>query len=410
MIQSAALFVAAHENIYGFVLFFSFGKTPVKKCHHPLPHPFKHIMWEVWVKCPFSSWTAVTSNPAAHGGSCWYQTSASESSCPSTACVMGMGQMALFLSPSCSRLSFPAPFLSASSSTFCCHTSGFEHGATSWIWSLAAVCCQRFPTEDRDGIQKARGNGGQAGKVHSRWRLRQNQISTGAMSFSLLSTQLHECLPLQHVSPIHFSGISENVDCFLHLFYLWMSSFWMQTSTAGCVTTRITGSTSQWTQQKSCMGEKLYILLKLLTWRHFFHLPSGRCQLDAAGEFSPCSSSSLSEQEYFKGYEVPTAVSEGWKRGGMEPGNVLSVSCGNNRRSHSVSRALRWNFLMPLRNSDSLEKHPMPKVCLRPGARGEGKRKLGLTKTHLRTWKPFWCLPQLWIWSPFCPFVGLASW
>lgn len=197
MIQSATLFVAAHENIYGFVLFFCFGKTPVKKCHHPLPHPFKHIMWEVWVKCPFSSWTAVTSNPAAHGGSSWYQTSASESSCPSTACVMGMGQTALFLSPSCSRLSFPAPFLSASSSTFCCHTSGFEHGATSWIWSLAAVCCQRFPTEDRDGIQKARGNGGQAGKVHSRWRLRQNQISTGAMSFSLLSTQLHE---LRHAS------------------------------------------------------------------------------------------------------------------------------------------------------------------------------------------------------------------
>lgn len=193
-------------------------------------------MREVWVKCPFNSWTAITSNPAAHGGFSWYQSSASETSCPSAACVMGTGQTAPFLSPSCSRLSLPAPFLSASSSTFCCHTSGFEHGATSWIWSLAAVCCQCFPTEDRDGIQKARGNGGQAGKVHSRWRLRQNRISTGAMSVSLLSTQLLECLPLQHVSPVHFSIISENVDCLLHLLYLWMSSLWMQTSTAGCVT------------------------------------------------------------------------------------------------------------------------------------------------------------------------------
>lgn len=116
------------------------------------------------------------------------QSSVSEYSHPSAACVMGMGQTAPFLSPSCSRLSFPAPSLSASSSTFCCHTSGFKHGATSWIWSLAAVCCQCFPTENRDGIQKARGNGGQAGKVHSRWRLRQNWISTGAMSFSLFST------------------------------------------------------------------------------------------------------------------------------------------------------------------------------------------------------------------------------
>lgn len=159
---------------------------PVKKCHLPLPHPFKYITQEVCAKCPFSSWTDITSNPAAHGGSSWYESSASETSCPSGACVMGMGQTAPFLSPSCSRLSFPAPFLSASSSTFCCHTSGFEHGATSWIWSLAAVCCQRFPTEDKDGIQEARGNGGQAGKVHSRWRLRQNRISTGSLLFPSL--------------------------------------------------------------------------------------------------------------------------------------------------------------------------------------------------------------------------------
>lgn len=79
-------------------------------------------------------------------------------------------------SPIWSRLSFPASFVFASSSTFCCHTSGFEQGPTSWIWSLAAVCCQCFPTEDRDGIQKARGNGGQAGNIHSRWRLRQSNI------------------------------------------------------------------------------------------------------------------------------------------------------------------------------------------------------------------------------------------
>lgn len=154
---------------------------------------------------------------------------------------MGMGQTAPpgFLSPSCSRLSVPAPFLSASSSMFCCHTSGFEHGATSWIWSLAAVCCQRFPTEDRDGIQKARGNGGQAGKVHSRWRLRQNQISAGAMSLCFLSTQLHGCLPFLRVSPIYFFISPKTVDCLPHLLYLWTGSSWMQTSTEGCVTNMV---------------------------------------------------------------------------------------------------------------------------------------------------------------------------
>lgn len=77
----------------------------------PTPHPFKHIMGEVWVKCPFSSWTAIiTSDPAAHGGSSWYQSSASETSCTSTASVMGMRQTAPFLSSSCSKLSFPASF------------------------------------------------------------------------------------------------------------------------------------------------------------------------------------------------------------------------------------------------------------------------------------------------------------
>lgn len=101
--------VAAHENIYGFVLF-CFGKTPVKKCHLPLLI-LSNIMGEVWVKCPFSSWTAIiTSDPAAHGGSSWYQSSASETSCTSTASVMGMRQTAPFLSSSCSRLSFPASF------------------------------------------------------------------------------------------------------------------------------------------------------------------------------------------------------------------------------------------------------------------------------------------------------------
>lgn len=139
---------------------------------------------------------------------------------------MGMGQIALptFFSPSCSRLFIPTPFLSASSAMFCCHTSGFEHGTTSWIWFLAAVCCQCFPTEDRDGIQQARGNGGQAGKVHSRWRLRQNQISTGAMFFSLPSIQLHGCLLLLNVSPIYFF-ISEIVDCLPCMLYQWMGFF-----------------------------------------------------------------------------------------------------------------------------------------------------------------------------------------
>lgn len=264
MIQIADLFVAADENIYRFVLFFWFGKTLVKKCHLPLPHSFKHIMQEVWEKHPFSSWMAITSNPAAHGGSSWYQSTASESSCPSAACVMGMGQTAPFLCSRCSKLPFPAPFLSTSSSTFCCHTPGFEQGATSWIWSLAAVCCQQFPTEDRDGIQKVRGSGGEAGKVHSRWRLRQRPISTGARFFSLLSTQLHECLCLQHVSPIHSSIIFENVDCPLYLLCLWMSSLRIQTSTTSCVTNRNHHEHITWTQQKSCIGEKWLILLKRL--------------------------------------------------------------------------------------------------------------------------------------------------
>lgn len=151
---------------------------------------------------------------------------------------MGMGQKALptFFSPSCSRLFIPVPFLSASSAMFCCHTSGFEHGTTSWIWSLAAVCCQCFPTEDRDGIQQARGNRRQAGKVHSRWRLRQNQISTGAMFFSLLSIQLHGCLPLLNVSLIYFFIISGIVDCLPCILYHWMGPFWMWTSTSVCIT------------------------------------------------------------------------------------------------------------------------------------------------------------------------------
>lgn len=177
MIQLPTLFVAAHESVYGFVLFSCFGKMPFKKCHLPLPPLFMHIIQEVWVKCPSSSWTAITSNQAAHGSSSWCQSSASEGSPPSTPCVMCHGhetnRSICCFSPICSRLSFPASFVFASSSMFCCHTSGFEHGPNSWIWSLAAVCCQHFPTEDRDGIQKARGNGGQAGNIHSRWMLRQ---------------------------------------------------------------------------------------------------------------------------------------------------------------------------------------------------------------------------------------------
>lgn len=262
-IQLATLSVAPHENVYGFVLFFCFGKMPIKKCHLPLPHPFKHITQEVCVKCAFSSWTDITSNPAAHGGSSWYQSSASETSCPSGACVMGMGQTAPFLSPSCSRLSFPAPFLSASSSTFCCHTSGFEHGATSWIWSLAAVCCQRFPTEDKDGIQEARGNGGQAGKVHSRWRLRQNQISTGSLLF-----------PSLHSAPWMFASSA----CLSHplLYYFWKrrlppppplplnelfldADFYSRLCYQhGSLGAHLNG------QQKRCIGEKWHKLLRPL--------------------------------------------------------------------------------------------------------------------------------------------------
>lgn len=90
MIQLPALFVAEHENVYGFVLFSCFGKMPFKKCHLPLPTPFTYIIREVWVKCPSRSWTAVTSKQAAHGGSSWCQSSASEGH------VMGMRQTAPF--------------------------------------------------------------------------------------------------------------------------------------------------------------------------------------------------------------------------------------------------------------------------------------------------------------------------
>lgn len=44
MIQLPTLFVAAHENVYGFVLFSCFGKMPFKKCHLPLPPPFTHLI------------------------------------------------------------------------------------------------------------------------------------------------------------------------------------------------------------------------------------------------------------------------------------------------------------------------------------------------------------------------------
>lgn len=151
------------------------------------------------------------------------------------------------------------------------------------------------------------------------------------MSFFLLSIQLHECLTLQYVFPTHFFIISENADCLLCLLYLWISSFWIQTYTAGCITNR-----DHWehipinTHQKRCIGGKLHILLKPLGLRHFFHLSGSRCQQDAAWEFSPRSSSSMPKQDFFRGYEVQTAVNEGWKRGNTETGNVLSVLCSNN--------------------------------------------------------------------------------
>lgn len=66
-IQLPTLFVAAHKNVYGFVLFSCFGKMPFKKCNLPLPLPFTQIIWEVWMKCPSRSWTVITSNQAAHG-------------------------------------------------------------------------------------------------------------------------------------------------------------------------------------------------------------------------------------------------------------------------------------------------------------------------------------------------------
>lgn len=87
MIQLPTLFVAAHENVYGFVLFSCFGKMPLKKCHLPLPPPFTHIIWEVWVKCPSRSCTAITSNQALPGVRAQFQR---------VPCVMGMTQTAPF--------------------------------------------------------------------------------------------------------------------------------------------------------------------------------------------------------------------------------------------------------------------------------------------------------------------------
>lgn len=196
MIQLPTLYVAAHENVYGSALFSCFGKMPFKKCHLPLPPPFTHLIREDpdpeqpshLTRLSLVSELSFTGFPSFHCLCHGHQTN-------SSICCF---------SPICSRLSFPASFVFASSSTLCCHTSGFEHGPTSWIWSLAAVCCQCFPTEDRDGIQKARGNGGQAGNSHSRWRLRQANLyrsnvlipsfhcsmSVWLFSMSFLSTSL----------------------------------------------------------------------------------------------------------------------------------------------------------------------------------------------------------------------------
>lgn len=150
--------------------------------------------------------------------------------------------------------------------------------------------------------------------------------------------------------------------------------------------TQFTLSTSQWTQQIRSIWHS--------GQRHFFDLPSGRCWLDAAGESNPCSYSSLSEQEYFKCYEVPTAVSEGWRRDDMEPRNVLAVSHGNNSRPYSVSRAVRWNISV-IKELGLPSKSSCTQGLSFCWLRVKDKRKLGLIKTHLKHWKFVCCLPQL---------------
>lgn len=120
----------------------------------------------------------------------------------------------------CSRLSFPASFLFASSSTFCCHTSGFEHGPH--FLDLIPSSCLLPALSHRGQGWDPKGKG----KWRTSWEHPQQvEVKTTEslqeqcpLSFFPFSSM--KCLTLQYVIPTHFFIISENADCLLCLLYL----------------------------------------------------------------------------------------------------------------------------------------------------------------------------------------------